>query len=166
MTLFLITSFFITFTLAGCGDSKNTPVSNELIESGQVLVWAPNSVKAELYLPTFGDLENSQTLIPPVAVISRATATPEQLNELMDLEVERPFEFSTAICDIPFEFDVLYLVITNDDKSTRRFSQYAGCGFSPGDGFFQTKADGFISNQQICDLGMSFGVMGFLCTER
>lgn len=37
------------------------------MESDQVLVWTTSSVNAELYLPTFGDLENSQTLIPPEA---------------------------------------------------------------------------------------------------
>jgi len=151
----------LAISTIGCS-SDNVDTSLEDTPE-RIVVWSTNSIMAELYLPTFGELELDLPLSPPVAVVRRAEATPEQLSDLRALEVERPFEFSTSVCDVPPGFDVLYLVITDEDNSTRRFSQYINCGISPGDGFFQVEAQGFISDQALCEFALTFGVMGFVC---
>jgi len=152
--LFALLAIIFT-TSCGHGD----PDVHELLP-----VWTSNSIKAELYLPTYGEVETAQ-LATPIAVVERTTATIQQLADLTNLTVDRPFEFTNVICDVLDGYDVLYLVITDQDNSVRRFSQYPSCGISAGDGFYQTEANGFIDNQQICDFAMSFGIMGFLCSE-
>ena len=157
----------IVFALSGCSNSKDTPISGELEEPNQIPVWTDSSIKAELYLPSFSELENATGQNPaPIATVNIDSATPEQLAELRGLEVDRSFEYFTVICDVLAGYDVLYLVITDQDDSIRRFSQYSGCGFRQGEGFFQMEAEGFLSNQKICDFGLSFGFEGFLCSER
>lgn len=158
-----IVLLLVSVVVSACGGSDNNDNVND---SANIPVWLSNSVRADLYLATFGELE-SDVAEPPATIgtILRQTATPEQLTELQSLKVDRPFEYSRVICDIPAGYDIFYLVITDQDGTTRRFSQYSICGFSQGDGFFQAEADGFLEEQKICDFGMSFGIMGFQCNK-
>ena len=157
---------FLTLALASCGESKDTPLIDS---SGQIAVWSNSSSQADLYLLSLNELSSVGAELPsPVGSILRTTATLEQLTALEELTVDRPFVRTAILCDAQAGYDVFYLIITDKNGTTRRFSQYSECGFSfsQGDGFFQEQANGFLVEQQICDFGLSFGVEGFLCTAR
>jgi len=157
----------VCIVISACSGTDNSAVNNSTNDSMDVSVWLDSSVQANLYLPSYGELVSDISESPAaLGIIHRSSATAEQLTALQALKVDRPFEYSRAICDTPAGYDIFYLVITDQDGSTRRFAQYSICRFLQGDGFFQAEADGFLDQKQICDLGTSFGVVGFQCREN
>ena len=131
-------------------------------------VWNPDTLRATLYLASANDLvapDASADPPSPVAIIDRGAASGDVLALLEDLVAfdtrsrAEPYE----ACDTATSRQAWVLDIENGEGKARRFTGRERCAIRAGNGFFQSRVDGLVSDRRLCELGRLMGATSPSC---